>query len=35
MKINVYLSSQSLELCDDEGHVLKSYPVSTALKGAG
>lgn len=35
MKINVYLSSQSLELCDDEGHVLKNYAVSTALKGAG
>jgi L,D-transpeptidase YbiS len=35
MKINVYLASQSLELCDDEGQVLKHYAVSTALKGAG
>ncbi len=35
MKINVHLSSQRLELCDGEGHVLKSYPVSTALNGAG
>ena len=35
MKINICLASQRLELCDDEGHVLKSYAVSTALLGAG
>ena len=35
MKINIYLSSQSLELCDDAGRVLRSYAVSTSEKGAG
>ncbi len=35
MKINVYLSSQQLELLDDAGQLVSRYPVSTALKGAG
>ncbi len=35
MRINIRLASQSLELCDDEGHVLQSYAVSTSEKGAG
>ena len=35
MKINIYLSSQSLELCDDAGRVLGIYTVSTSEKGAG
>ncbi len=35
MKINISLASQILELLDDAGNVLRSYPVSTALNGAG
>ncbi len=35
MKINISLANQMLELLDDAGNVLCSYPVSTALNGAG
>jgi len=35
MKINISLASQILELLDDAGHLIRSYPVSTALNGAG
>lgn len=35
MKINVHISTQQLELCDDKGHVLRRYAVSTATNGAG
>jgi lipoprotein-anchoring transpeptidase ErfK/SrfK len=35
MHININLSSQTLVLYDDSGNVLRSYPVSTALRGAG
>jgi L,D-transpeptidase YbiS len=35
MKINVNITAQTLELLDDSGATLKSYPVSTALNGAG
>ncbi len=35
MKINIYLKKQRLELRDEAGGLLRSYPVSTALKGAG
>ena len=35
MKINISLAKQTLELLDDAGHLIRSYPVSTALNGAG
>lgn len=35
MKINIYLKTQRLELLNEAGALLCSYPVSTALKGAG
>ena len=35
MKINIYIAAQLLELLDDSGHVLRSYAVSSAAKGAG
>lgn len=35
MRIDINLSSQLLVLTDDSGEVLRSYPVSTALRGAG
>jgi lipoprotein-anchoring transpeptidase ErfK/SrfK len=34
-KIHIRLSTQLLELCDGNGRVLKSYPVSTSSRGAG
>jgi lipoprotein-anchoring transpeptidase ErfK/SrfK len=35
MKINIQISTQQLELCDDQGRVLRRYTVSTAANGAG
>ena len=35
MKINVYIATQQLELCDDTGRVLHRYAVSTAANGVG
>lgn len=35
MKIVIRLNEQSLTLFDDEGRVLRRYPVSTAANGAG
>ncbi len=35
MKININITTQTLELLDDSGSLLKSYPVSTALYGSG
>ena len=35
MKIKVSISTQILELFDDLGRLLRRYPVSTALNGAG
>jgi L,D-transpeptidase YbiS len=35
MKINIHISTQQLELCDDAGKVLRRYAVSTAANGAG
>ena len=35
MKISIYLKTQRLELLDEAGELLCSFPVSTALKGAG
>lgn len=35
MKIEIRLDTQTLTLLDDDGRVLRSYPVSTAAKGAG
>lgn len=35
MKIEIDLASQTLTLLDDEGRVLRRYPVSTAANGPG
>lgn len=35
MQIKISISAQSLTLCDAAGHVVATYPVSTALNGAG
>ncbi len=35
MKINISLYNQVLTLIDDEDNLIRSYPVSTALNGAG
>lgn len=35
MKIDIHLATQTLELLDDEGRVIRRYPVSTARNGAG
>ena len=35
MKINISIASQTLELLDDVGNILASYPVSTAANGVG
>ena len=35
MKVNIYIAKQILELIDESGAVVGSYPVSTALNGAG
>ena len=35
MKIQINITTQTLELQDDSGSLLKSYPVSTALYGPG
>jgi L,D-transpeptidase YbiS len=35
MKINIYISRQQLELCDDTGLVLRRYTVSSSEKGVG
>jgi len=35
MKINIYLPTQTLELLDEKGNMLRRYPVSTAANGAG
>ena len=35
MKINIYIATQTLELLDDAGHVLRSYPASTGANGVG
>lgn len=35
MKININITGQTLELLDDSGNLLKTYPVSTALFGPG
>jgi len=35
MKIKVDIPTQTLELLDDAGSLLRRYPVSTALNGAG
>ena len=35
MKINIYISTQQLELCDDKGGVLSRYAVSSAANGVG
>ena len=35
MKINIYIATQSLELLDDAGHLLRRFPVSTGANGVG
>lgn len=35
MKINIHIASQTLELLDDSGQVLRRYAVSTAANGPG
>ena len=35
MKINIHISTQTLELFDDAGKLRRRYTVSTAAKGAG
>jgi L,D-transpeptidase YbiS len=35
VKINIYISTQQLELCDDNGGVVRRYAVSTAANGVG
>ena len=35
MKINIHIATQTLELLDDAGKVLRHYPVSTAANGVG
>lgn len=35
MRINISIARQSLELLDDQGQVVRTYPVSTAARGAG
>lgn len=35
MKINIHVSTQQLELCDDKGRALRRYTVSTAANGVG
>ncbi len=35
MKIDINIAKQHLELLDDSGKVLRSYPVSTSAKGVG
>ena len=35
MKITIHIPTQTLELFDDTGKLLRSYPVSTGANGAG
>ena len=35
MKITIHISTQTLEVLDDAGNILASYPVSTAANGVG
>jgi len=35
MKINIHISTQQLELCDDTGQVLRRYAISSSAKGVG
>ncbi len=35
MKLRVSVANQTLSVLDDEGHLLREYPVSTALAGVG
>lgn len=35
IKINIYIPEQILDLHDDAGRLLRRYPVSTAMNGAG
>lgn len=34
-RVDISIGRQSLDLFDDQGQLLRSYPVSTALRGAG
>ncbi len=35
MRIHINLSSQTLVLLDDSGNILRTFPVSSAMRGAG
>lgn len=35
MKIQISIPTQTLQLSDDSGHLIRSYSISTAAKGAG
>jgi len=35
MKINIHIATQTLELFDDAGHLLRRFPVSTGANGVG
>lgn len=35
MKITIHISTQTLELFDDDGKLLRNYPVSTGANGVG
>ncbi|MDE2310357.1 MAG: L,D-transpeptidase [Betaproteobacteria bacterium] len=35
MKINIHVATQTLELLDDAGNLLRRFPVSTGANGAG
>ncbi|MBI5436356.1 MAG: L,D-transpeptidase [Nitrosomonadales bacterium] len=35
MKINIHIATQTLELLDDAGHLLRRFPVSTGANGVG
>lgn len=35
MKINIKIESQTLDLIDDQGGILSTYPISSAIKGTG
>ncbi len=35
MKINIHIATQTLDLLNDAGHLLRRYPVSTGANGVG
>jgi hypothetical protein len=35
LKINIKIESQTLDLIDNQGNILSTYPISSAIKGTG